>query len=135
MKSKEHIFEILKCNLPTPLTVCEYIDYYFDNEDLHDTQNREWKSMPNGDKIFGIKFMKLKYFTIYVYYKTEIECTLCVIKFSEPSYLIKIKKSHVLDGLDNYVIYCDGMNMEEFLDEFGHVYDEFMVSCDRTEYM
>jgi hypothetical protein len=135
MNSKEHTFEMLKCNLPTPLTVCEYIDYYFDNEDLHGTKNREWQSMPGTDIIFGIKLMALKYFTIYVYYKTDIECTLCVIKFNESSYLTKIKENHMLDGLDNYVIYCDDMNMEQFLDEFGHVYDEFMVSCDRPEYM
>lgn len=132
MNSKEQMWHILKCNDPTPHTVRDWIDDCFVNRT---DKLSDWIDVESDQTLFSIKYKNCKFFKIYVYYETNIGTTMCVIKFKEDSYSQKIKQSYVLDGIDNYVIYCEDMDKLTFLDEFEHIYDEFNKYCKRVEYM
>lgn len=132
MNSKEQIFDILKYNTPTPGMVRGWIDSHL--ESINHKHN-DWIDIASDGSLNGIKVKNTKYFDIYVYYHVDNDCTIMTIKFHEKSYVNKIKQDFILQGLDTYVIYCDGMPEDEFTLEFQHVYDEFNKYCDRVEYI
>jgi hypothetical protein len=134
MNSKEKMWHTLKCNDPTPHTVRGWIDDYLETE-YKGHYVSDWTEIPTDKSLYSIKVCDNHFFEIFVYYKTDIECTLCVIKFKEEQYAHRAKQFHIMDDIDTYVIYCEDMDRQTFMDEFGHVYDEFYNLCLRTEYM
>jgi hypothetical protein len=132
--SKEEIWHTLKCNDPTPWTVRNWISECLENKDSG-KQFTDWTDVSSDGTLFSVKFLSNHFFQIYVYYRMDIECTLTVIKFKDHNYAQKIKQFHLFEDMDTYVLYCEDMDKDMFLDEFEHMYDEFYKFCLRAEYM
>lgn len=135
MNSKEQVVDILKCNHPTPHMVRSWIDEFLNEFHNDGAFHTDWETIKTDNSLYSVRVKQNHFFQIYVFYNMDQECTLVVIKFKEESYAQKIGQHHVLNGVDNYVIYCDNMDKSEFLGEFEHIYVEFYRFCLRTEYM
>ena len=131
--NKQDVYEILRCGDYYPSRYKRLIDYYFENEVLDKVFHSDWIEF-NDDNIIACSYKHMHFFNIYVFYDTDIEVTTVKIKFLEQSYADELKRFHIMDGVDYYNIYCDGMGNEEFLGEFGHVFDEFYSMCSGIEY-
>lgn len=132
--SKEKIWQILKCEYPTPNEVRGWIDKYLDTHH-NGMYVSEWTDIPTDGTLYSIQYIDNHFFQVFVYYRTELEQTLVVIKFKEEQYAHRAKKYHIFENMDSYVFYCEDMDRETFTEEFGHVYEEFYKICLRAEYM
>lgn len=136
MNSKENIFDILKYNDPRPNVVRHWIDSCLDKPEIVNGPHiSDWVAIQTDGSLGSIYVKNTFFFEIFVYYSKSDDCTLLCIKLKDPSYSHRIMQDYILQGLDTYVIYCDGMEMDEFCLEFDHVFNEFNKYCRRTEYM
>ncbi len=110
--NKQHVYEILRCGDYYPSKFKKLIDYYFEHEILDKVYHSDWKEC-NDDNVIACSIKNTHFFNIYVFYDTDIESTTVKVQFKDQGHADYLKRFHIMDGIDYYNIYCDGMNSEQ----------------------
>lgn len=108
MNSVEQTFQTLKYGIPTPLTVCDWVNEYLDNR-VFPLYHSEWEYQNN------LYCKETHFFKIYVHYNGT--STICSIDYINDPALAHLQCK--------CQIYCGDKDKLEFIDYFADIYEEF----------